>query len=115
MCKDMYNRSDEKLLEIRKVLKAQSNKVNKSKSEAKKLITELVILTAKGNFKKGVYSSIGMYSIKPGLIIGFHGCDKKVRDAIIKWNAESRDEGKRNGSPPFMALYIQKEYLTPSN
>lgn len=24
-----------------------------------------------------------MYPAKPGLIIGFHGCDKKVRDAII--------------------------------
>jgi hypothetical protein len=24
-----------------------------------------------------------MYPAKPGLIIGFHGCDKKVRDAIV--------------------------------
>lgn len=24
-----------------------------------------------------------MYPAKPGLIIGFHGCDKKIRDAII--------------------------------
>jgi hypothetical protein len=25
-----------------------------------------------------------MYPAKPGLIIGFHGCDKKVRDSIVK-------------------------------
>ncbi len=24
-----------------------------------------------------------MYSIKPGLLLGFHGCDKKVADAIV--------------------------------
>ncbi len=24
-----------------------------------------------------------MYSIKPGLIIGFHGCDQSVRDSIV--------------------------------
>ena len=24
-----------------------------------------------------------MYTARPGLIVGFHGCDKKVRDSII--------------------------------
>src|SRR5690349_13321483 len=25
-----------------------------------------------------------MYPAKPGLLIGFHGCDKKIRDSIVK-------------------------------
>ena len=45
--------SNRELLEIRKALKAQNTKVNKSKGAAKKLLTELGILTSKGNFKKG--------------------------------------------------------------
>jgi hypothetical protein len=44
--------SDEAIKKLKKALKEQGKKINASKEEAKKFLTESGILTAKGDFKK---------------------------------------------------------------
>lgn len=79
----------EQIKTLSQILKEEIEEFDKlSKDEAKKKaqedLKEIGFLDDQGERNRTIYRiKTGMYSKKMSMVIGFHGCDISVRDAVI--------------------------------